>query len=259
MLVLRPDCRARVRRCPVIRAKLRCAHATSTPPGPPRHVTAIASSRTIARMAQRSPLRKLQDPTLVRALEDALTAGQPLGPALARLGVHRSTFTREVRRDEAFGQRIEDALRAGRLRSTQGTGARVGVRSGSPTAPEHVALERSAPREDGVVLHDWLPALLVLLAEIGIALAVSTNLAIAGLAALVSIAYLAIVWRLRRAPLPAMRARGRGAIPIVPPASPRVIPSDGMGTSDVSWLRRRIGQAVARQVDSRPPKGRPRA
>lgn len=106
-------------------------------------------------------------------------------------------------------------------------------------------------------MHDWLPALLLLIADIVIALAASGNLLVVGFAVLVAAAYVTVMRRLSRAPL-AVSASGRAATAIVPAASPLVSPSAGTVRKDLAWVRGTIAEPMPGQRPTRAPRDRPR-
>ncbi|MDQ3690409.1 MAG: hypothetical protein M3406_10310 [Chloroflexota bacterium] len=255
-------------------------------------------------------VRKLQDPVLLEALEGALASGEPLNSALARFGIHRSTLTRESKRDEGVRQRLERALIAGRTvsetttrRATKSstsptpnepaldTEVRVvpAVAAGAPrTAPvaadasqaqhhrfddigtgtgrvvfgsrrpqplarvRRIALHGAKPRTDGsnapnhegLALHNWLPALLVLIANVALALAASSDLLVVAVVVLVAAAYISLIRWLSRARLAS------------PPGSGTAHATGGPVRRDLAWLQDTIGEPMLGEQRPPPPRDR---
>ena len=261
-------------------------------------------------------VRKLQDPALLRALEGALEAGEPLNSALARLGIHRSTLSRESKRDEGVRQRIERALIAGRsvphvptrpaaqsvtsptpnkspilaagspeptARIANGAAEASAFRHGQtenimggagriafgPRRPQPLArvrrialhgarprtIEPTTPRQP-LALHDWLPAMLVLIANVALALATTSDLTVVTAAVLVVAAYVFLIRWLSHAPL-ASSLPARGTATGIA-ARRLVAPPAGTVSRDLAWLQGTIGDPLPGQRRAPPSRDRPR-
>ena len=209
-----------------------------------------------------------------------------MNSALARLGIHRSTLSRESKRDEGVRQRLERALIAGRAvpkpttrpaaqsvtsltpnespilaagppeptardangaaeasRAQHGqTGNILGgtgriafgwrrpqplarVRSIALHGARPRTIEPTAPRQP-LALHDWLPAMLVLIANVALALAASSDLIVVTAVVLVIAAYVSLIRWLSHAPVASSLPDGGTAIGsaarrlVAPPPAP---------------------------------------
>jgi hypothetical protein len=119
------------------------------------------------------------------------------------------------------------------------------------------APESGSPLDEGLAAHDWLPALLVLIANVVIALSASGNLIVVAIAVLVAAAYLTFIWRLSRRRLPAAPASSPAAPLIVASASP-LTPYGGTVRRDLAWLQGTMAEPMPEQPRARAP-DRPRA
>ena len=265
---------------------------------------------------------------MLQALEDALASGEPLNAALGRLGVHRSTLSREKQRDDAVRSRIDRALAAGRAEAWRGSPAELDPRramavessnaaprararvvdtsasvsdeqpapalaaspnrgsggghlgrsqptssgSGSlvfgPKRPRplkrlrRIALHgaqpgmtmRSDPDDERLAAHRWLPGMLLLAANLVLALVATSSLTLVAAVAAVVVAYAALVlwsprawarWS-RRGTLLGQGSGGH---------SPRLIGGQPV-RGDLRWLRDTIGEPMPGQA--RPPTARGR-
>ncbi len=297
-------------------------------------------------------LRKLQDPAILQELERGLVAGESLNLALARLDVSRSTFEREMARDDALRRRFEAARLAGQAPREMATARDAPAPVSAAAAPAaeapaaevaaaqapavevpaaelpavevpaaempaddvpqrevpappggygsiasgaigsgHVVFgtrrprplatvrrmamrsatprvaERSAPRREPLAVHDWLPALLLLLADVALALTVSENFLVIAPIVAMALAYVAVIRLLSRAAPAAAPAaapvrlgvpsavptRGRVAV-----AWPQATPTDAKGRAELNWVRDTIGDPVPGISPVPRPRHRPR-
>jgi len=239
--------------------------------------------------------RKLQNPALLDALEAALAAGEPVDSALTRLRISRSTLKREMLRDEALRHRIEGALAGGGPQAPHpkkpapaaappapravpeaadvipvGTGRVVfGSRRPRPLATvRRMALrsaptwasERTARRREQLALHDWLPALFVLLVEAALAFLFAGIPVVGAVVLAIAGVYASAMFLLPGAPPPEPVTVTQVPVPDTPgwsrPEAPLPLtPPSGSVGSDLAWLRQTIG---APEPGARPPPHRRR-
>jgi hypothetical protein len=120
------------------------------------------------------------------------------------------------------------------------------------------APESGSPLDEGLAVHDWLPVLLVLIADIVIALTASGNVIVVAVAVLVAAAYLTVIRRLSRRPLPGAPASSPAASLIVPSASP-LTSYGGTVRRDLAWLQGTIVDPMPEPPRARAPRDRARA
>jgi len=151
-----------------------------------------------------------------------------------------------------FPRKVSEA--AGR--TAEGTG-RIVFRSGRPhplTTVRRMAfrsvaprvVDRSTSREDHLAVHDWMPAFLVLVANVAIAVATAGSFLLIGVIVLVTASYGAAVhwsWRTRLAHSPAREAADLTASAV---------------RRDLKWLAGTIGQTRADQRPGPSSRERPR-
>jgi hypothetical protein len=101
----------------------------------------------------------------------------------------------------------------------------------------------SAPGPERLILRDWLPAVLLLTANVALAWFASSNIVVVAVVVLVAAAYLALIRWLSRPRLASPLAGTR----IPPPGSVR---------KDLAWLHTTIGEPALGERRPRPPKGR---
>jgi hypothetical protein len=182
--------------------------------------------------ASRAKPPETADPAITAPVEAAVHLTQAAAPQAAALAHDAHD------RIAAGTGRVFAARRPHPLATVQ----RIALRGALPRP----APEKGSPLDEGLAVHDWLPALFVLIANVVIALSASGNLIVVAIAVLVAAAYLAAIRRLSRRPRPGAPASSRAAPLIVPSASPH-IPYSGRARRDLAWLQGTIAEPMPEQ------------
>lgn len=129
---------------------------------------------------------------------------------------------------------------------------------------------RNGPLRDRIVLRDWLPALLVLLAEAALAFASTGSPVIVVLVVMVALAYVGSIWVVSAsegtdtlATSGAVHASSGLAPAAAPPRTaapprPHTTPPSGTVRTDLGWLQDTIGRPVGVRRPTPPKRDRPR-
>jgi hypothetical protein len=131
-----------------------------------------------------------------------------------------------------------------------------------PGALPRPAPKSGSPLDEGLAVHDWLPALLVLIADVVIALSASGNLIVVAMTVLVAAAYVTVIGtvlrRFSRGPVPAGPVN-RAAAPLIVPRAASLTPYGGAVRRDLAWLQGTMTEPMPGQPRACAPRERPRA